>query len=235
MGRAVVGAILVGACVAACGGGGGADARGRVVGLRAPGERHRAPVRVAVQGRQHRLRRLRQGQARLAPAVVRLTAAQRAIVEARRRLAGIQPPSEAATLRDPAAALPRHERRLRAPDDLAGALPAPLARRARAAQRRQRAAAHAPAERDHGRAGRRDGRLRRRAAPRAARHGRAEPSRPSCARARGAGPPAAADPLAGPAAALRAAGPGRAGRRAPAPALPRQRRVDHLARGVRAR
>ena len=155
---------------------------------------------------------------------------QRAIVEARRRLAGIQPPSEAATLRtrllrylDMNAAfarqttwLARYQRRSPAVLGPLNAANARLRTRLQSATTAEQAAAMGDFA----------------AALRRALRGMGALSRPRhpASRARGAGPPAAADPLAGPAAALRAAGPGRPGRRAPAPALPRQRRVDHLAR-----
>jgi hypothetical protein len=99
MRKVVVGAILIGAGVAACGGGGGGDARGRVADYV-----HRANAIERQYGSQFKAANtayvaFAKGKLGSRAAVVRLTAAQHAIVEARRRLAGIQPPSEAATLR----------------------------------------------------------------------------------------------------------------------------------------
>jgi hypothetical protein len=96
---AVVGAILIGAGVAACGGGAGGDARGRVAGYvrqanaieRQYGPQFKAANRAYVA--------FAKGKLGSRAAVVRLGAAQRAIVEARRRLAGVTPPGEATALR----------------------------------------------------------------------------------------------------------------------------------------
>jgi HPt (histidine-containing phosphotransfer) domain-containing protein len=99
MRRMVLAAVLIGTGVAACGGGDSGDARGRVSSYV-----HRANAIERQYGSQFKAANaayvaFAKGKLGSRAAVVRLGAAQRAIVEARRRLAGIRPPAEAATLR----------------------------------------------------------------------------------------------------------------------------------------
>jgi hypothetical protein len=99
MRRAFVGAILIGAGVAACGGGGGGDARGRLAGYVRQANAIERQYEPQFKAANRAYVAFAKGRLGSRPAVVRLSAAQRAIVEARRRLAGVTPPSEAAALR----------------------------------------------------------------------------------------------------------------------------------------